>query len=559
MSARRAPVLAATDLPLALFVLSAAAALWPAHDRSLCGPPLAALAIGFVLYLVISRACTASRVWLFAAGTVVVGGAIFALYFLTQYPYLDYPDKVGIISRTADSLRGLVPPLSRWAPNRNSVATCLEGVLFLAAALAWTRAHWLPRIAWGLPAVVLAAALLLTASRGAWMAVAVTAGLWLVLGSRWIRSHRWASVLPTAAPLVIGLGACLWLAVGAAAAPPGGLGWLFGRSDRLDLYRQSLWLIRDYPLTGVGLGGQFALALSRYVLLIQVPYLTYSHNLYLEVWLQQGLLGAASWVWLLAAFVLSAGVWSRAEHPVLARGAGLGVLAMLLHGIVDARQYVDVWCWLPFFALLGLHAAAVRTSGPAVLGRGLHAIPALLAVLFVGATLWALRPVTAAVWANLGAVRQTAAETWATDTPGERRAWLLSQAEADFRRALAIAPSHPSANFRLGLLLMNAGRFDEAERRLGVAWEHDQRNTAAQKALGLTRVWLGNLSAAAPLLQSVPGIADELNTWGSWRASQGQTELAVRAYRMSLRLAPDQPPVREALAALEKAVTPDRQ
>ena len=88
--------------------------------------------------------------------------------------------------------------------------------------------------------------------------------------------------------------------------PPAALGRIFDRPDRLDLYRQSLWLIRDYAFTGVGLGGQFALALSRYVLLIQVPYLTYLHNLYLEVWLQQGLIGAAAWVWLLTAFVLSA-------------------------------------------------------------------------------------------------------------------------------------------------------------------------------------------------------------------------------------------------------------
>ncbi len=558
MSARRAPVLAATDLPLTLFLLSAAVAVWPAHDRGLCWSPLAALAAGFVLYAVISRTCSGSRLWLLAAGTVVLGGAVFALYFLTQYPYLDYPDKVGVISRTADSLRGLAPPLGGWAPNRNSVATCLEGVLFLAAALTWARAHWLPRIAWGLTAVVLAAALLLTASRGAWLAVAAGAGLWLVLGSRWVAPRRWASVVLIAAPLVIGLGACLWLAAGGVASPPAGLGWIVSRSDRLDLYRQSLWLIRDYPFTGVGLGGQFALALSRYVLLIQVPYLTYSHNLYLEVWLQQGLLGAAAWVWLLAAFVLSAGSWSRAEHPVLAQATGLGVVVMLLHGIVDARQYVDIWCWLPFFALLGLHAAAARTAGPSAHSRRVHSISALLAVLFVGATLWALRPVTAAVWANLGAVRQTAADTWAPDTPGDRRTFLLARAETDFRRALAIAPSHRSANFRLGLLLTNAERFHEAAERLQVAWDQDRRNTARQKALGLARVWLGEVAAALPLLRPLPGMVEELNTWGWWRASRGQTELAIRAYRTSLQLAPDQPAVRAALETLEKTVTPDR-
>ena len=105
---------------------------------------------------------------------------------------------------------------------------------------------------------------------------------------------------------------------------------------------------------------------------------------------------------------------------------------------------------------------------------------------------------------------------------------------------------------------MNDGRFDEAEQRLRVAWDQDHRNTAAQKALGLARVWLGDLAAALPLLRSVPGIVEELNTWGWWRASQKQPELAIRAYRMSLQLAPDQPRVRTALEALEEAASRDR-
>jgi hypothetical protein len=63
----------------------------------------------------------------------------------------------------------------------------------------------------------------------------------------------------------------------AAAADPSGWSFLTDAS-RLDLYRHSLSLVQDFPFTGIGLGDQFAMVLSRHALLIQVPFLTYPHN-----------------------------------------------------------------------------------------------------------------------------------------------------------------------------------------------------------------------------------------------------------------------------------------
>ena len=68
-----------------------------------------------------------------------------------------------------------------------------------------------------------------------------------------------------------------------------------GRPDRLDVYGQAVTLLRDMPFTGLGAGDQFAAAVSRYVLLIQVPFITYAHNLTLQLWLAYGLFGLAAW------------------------------------------------------------------------------------------------------------------------------------------------------------------------------------------------------------------------------------------------------------------------
>jgi len=81
---------------------------------------------------------------------------------------------------------------------------------------------------------------------------------------------------------------------------------LFIRPDRLDAYRNSIYLIQDFPLTGIGLGEQFAMVFSRYALLLRHPFLSYSHNLYLDLWLEHGLLGATAWLWLMAALYQAA-------------------------------------------------------------------------------------------------------------------------------------------------------------------------------------------------------------------------------------------------------------
>ena len=112
--------------------------------------------------------------------------------------------------------------------------------------------------------------------------------------------------------------------------------------------------------------------LSRYVLLIQVPFLTYSHNLYLQTWLELGLPGMLALAWLLTVFFVSLTVLPQLRHRTLAQATALGLLATFLHGIVDARQYVDLWTGLPVFVLLGLHAALVTPGETAPMKRSSH-------------------------------------------------------------------------------------------------------------------------------------------------------------------------------------------
>jgi len=547
--------LAALDLPLAFFLLSAIIGVWPAYDRSTCWKPLAALVAGFLLYGLISRLATSHAWWRAIATAIVLTGVLLSLYFVTQYDHLGYPEKVGAIGRLGALIGRIIPPAAIWVPHTNSVATFLEGVLFLAVGLVLVAERWAWRVAGTVSAGLIGLALLMSASRGAWLAVLVASVLWVAL--HW-RPARVAVI--AGAVLVVGLVIIVIVrgditVLGDIPIVDRTLAPLFIRPDRLDVYRNSVYLIQDFFLTGIGLGEQFPMVLSKYALLIQVPFLTYSHNLYLEVWLQQGLLGAVAWLWLMAALYQAARTHAKPGPDFLYQATWLGLTAVFVHGISDARQYADLWCWFPFFGLLGLDAAILLRRAHATPQRRCWMFPAALVGVFLVVVLVSLNPVPATWHANLGCVLQARADLPASLEDGQR-APLRQEAADHYRRAIQIAPHDRTAQQRLGVMLADENRFHEAVEHLEMAWQADPGNTTTHKALGLAYVWVGELERAKPLLQDVPDIVQELNVWGWWRGTQQQTEQSMDAYRMSLLLDPDQPGVRERLEQLEMEPAP---
>ena len=539
------------DLPLALFLFSAILGQWPAYDRSLCWKTRAFLVAGFLLYVLISRLGTSHARWRAIATILVLACVLLSLYFVTQYDHFGYPETVGAISRLGAFIGKLVPPFAIWTPFDNGVATFLEGGLFLAVALTLTAERRAWRVAGAIGVGLIALALLMSTSRGAWLAVLVAATLWVAL--YW----RPAGVaVAGGAILMAGLAIAVIVrqditVLGDIPIVDRTLAPLFIRPDRLHVYRNSLYLIQDFPLTGIGLGGQFAMVLSKYALLIQVPFLTYSHNLYLEIWLQHGLLGAVAWLWLMAALYQAARTHAKPGPDLLVQSTWLGLTAVFIHGFTDARQYSDLWCWFPVFGLLGLDAALLlRRRQTVSLGRR-WIFPAAVVGVFLVVVFFSLHPVPATWHANLGCVRQAQGDLQPLLSDGQR-AKLRQEAEMHYRRAIEIDPDDRTAQQRLGLMMVDEGRFDEAVDHLQRAWQANPENTTTRKALGLAYVWVGDLERARPLLQTIPGVVDELNVWGGWRSTvKHQIPQGINAYRMSLLLRPDQPPVQERIDQLK--------
>ncbi|MCP4544036.1 MAG: tetratricopeptide repeat protein [Chloroflexi bacterium] len=542
--------LAPLDLPLLLFLLSAVFGLWPAYDRSLCWNTLIALVAGVLFYVLVSRLAVSHHWWRAIAIFIVSMSALLSLYFITQYDHFGYPEKIKMVNRLGAFIGGIVPSVAIWIPVDNSVAAFLEGGLFLAIALVLAEKQYKWRICGGIGVGLIALALLMSTARGAWLAVLVALALWLTLYWR-----------PARVIFVVGALLALGLAIYTVVQRDAMVLMdipiinrilipLFNRSGQFDVYRNSFYLIQDFLLTGIGLGKQFAMEYPLYALLVRHQFLTCSHNLYLEVWLEQGLLGIVAMLWLITALYQTARTVAKRGADFLYQGAWLGLTAIFLHGIIDARPYVDLWCWFPFFGLLGLNAA-VSLRRASIIPRGKHwVLPASVVGIFLVTILVSFAPLPATWHANQGCVLQARADLLVS-LDDRQKASLRQQAVAHYERAIQIAPDNRTAQQRLGLILVDEMQFQDAVEHLEAAWQSDPNNTTTHKALGLAYVWVGELEKAQPLLQDVKDIVSELNTWAWWRGNQQQMEQSLNAYRMSLLLDPDQPDVRERLEQLE--------
>ena len=517
---------------LALLGLSAGQSLWSAYDPTLSRPMLLVLLGSLGLFFAIINA--PHRTGLMAAGLVLAAG-LAALYFAGQYEHFHYLDETGWPAGLGRLSGSYLPDLVFFVPHPNAVAAVLEGALPLSLALAWPTQRSRQRLWWGLAGLLLVYGLVVSGSRGAWVGLAAALGLWLLAISG--RGLRLVLAGLVAAGVALGLYASQRPdLLSLPAMTPASV--LETAHSRLALYRNSLYLVTDYPFTGIGLGDVFAMVYSRYQLLIQVPFLTYSHNLFLSITLAMGLPGLAAFIWLLAAFYRFVFQVERAggngQDMALFRASWLGASAIFIHGLVDAPQFAAPgWTMPMLFALPGLAVAAGRQVTepdraaypyrPWLAGAG-------LAGLLLAFMVWQ-RPVVGAWYANIGAIYQTRAELAPGLDETERQA-NAGLAVAYFERALNWEPAQPAANRRFGLMALDHEMFEIAVTHLELAYRGQPGNQATLKSLGLAYLWTGQLDRARELLQQLDDqaeLVEELNNWRRWWETNDRAALSLYA------------------------------
>lgn len=428
-------------------------------------------------------------------------------------------------------------------------ANNLAGILALAIPLnAALAVHWVKQNAKG-KAFALGALLLfllfglaLTGSRGAWLALAFV-GVFLLVGYFvWGgRVRRTAVMMPV---FVIAVCAIVLVSVWVLNSFPEWSRYItrfLGASDneipRPVLYRQVWRLIQDYFFTGSGLA-TFPMVYATYALQAHVYILPHAHNLWLQIWMEQGLPGVIAFGWFAASFY--EWVWKkRAALNWLALGGLAATTAMLVHGLFDAAfWYNDVtrmFLFLPFaFTVAGIGSAPAWKRDLKI-GAAIGAAALLALVLYWNAaqTRW---------YANAGSLKQTRIELQAYAFPHMLVEYVrhdgdLSDAESYFRQTLEHDAQDVTANQRLAMILLARGQYESALALAQAAYQRDAENSVTWQLLGDAYLALGRAEQAYTFWSRVSNAAHLLNVEAAIRFERnGDRERALRTRELAGRV-----------------------
>ena len=325
---------------------------------------------------------------------------------------------------------------------------------------------------------------------------------------------------------------------------------------RLEYWERSLYLLSDYPFTGVGLGADAArLVLKTYFLTADSEepegflwqWLDYrfphSHNIYLQSYLEQGLLGFVGLaLFTLVAAVLGVTTLRRAEDAEV-RGAVVamlgGVIAMLLAGLTSKAPLTSFGLVLLLGLAGGLGAAsrvpssaagclvakrprwaALSVLGPVALASAL--VSAGL-VMSRGVQLEALSPsrwlATASL--NIGALETLRLAKGGSIPLDEWRA-RGEMATPWLQRAAALLPDSPSPYLQLAALKLRDRDDSRFKSYMAEALERaDPRDTEVLFQIGRLHRQHGDVS---PTLAAWARIDPE---WGRWTGLGPRGQLVV--------------------------------
>ncbi len=542
------------NLGLAVFLVTALIGVWAASDREAAWAKFWLIAASVLLFYALSNLAP-DGLWV-VVGSLVLLGDVISLCFLLASNGQEPTLAARIFIRAGLGAPSFIPAIQAAPPNHDIVGGLLAMLQPFTLALGW--------FAWKehlkgifslvlLSSVLCSVSLIATGSFSAWLALGVGLGIWFLweacrlLESR-LRLRKsflfWASILVcflVSGVLLFGLTSRLPTLANSVPTAA-------SFTTRLQLYRNTLELVPDFLFTGGGLAA-FSGLYSQYIL--GVPYFMfgYSHNLYLDLVMEQGLPGLVAFLtvifgslWLLVSPLqrLESG-----EHQLtlLSWAILAALIVLLVNGLGDDPLYGQSGTAL-LFLVPGMAVAVYKPTQKSLGVQGapdnnkrLTTRPVFRVAPFAlaGALVLVLvfyRPVLAGWYADLGSVEMARIELAGWPTGKWESNNIVSElrfAREHFIRSLSIEPSNVTAHYRLGMIAMLERRYDTALLHLEAAHQADPHHRGLQKQLGFSYLWSGQVDSGLQLLYQMPGLRGELDAYTWWWHTQGRDDLAAIA------------------------------
>ena len=344
-------------IPALVFVVAGAISVVAAPNRTAGLGLYRAYIIEPILFAFVLTHCaiTSRRALLVLAGFGVAGVVVGAA---NSAVVLD-----ALRTHTYDVIQ--TPPVVIYT-TANALALFLGPLIAVAGSLVLYSSDRTTRLASGAFLLVAVPSMILSFSRGGYLALAAVAiGLAL--------SHRrrvWLLAGVATAGVLVALIPPIFHRISVEFQNTNGTTF-FGRAGRIELWTAALKMLREHPIFGAGLSG-FAERVAPFWNPTHPERFIDPHNIVLNFWVETGVLGVIAFAWILViGFRVTWRGWhdaptGYAPQPVIVwqaieLGLLLALVAIVIHGLVDVPYFKNDLS-LQFWALIGLALARTKNT-----------------------------------------------------------------------------------------------------------------------------------------------------------------------------------------------------
>ena len=297
-----------------------------------------AVHLSFILfYFVVVNTIRTKTQWLALIKLFLLSSFVVALYGVLQ-------NFVGVQGAESwldeDMFEGIRVRVYSFFNNPNVLGEFLVYTIPLCAAMLWGKMNKAYKTLFGFILISMAACMIFTWSRGAWLGVFFACALFLVImDKRWVFFGVLALLLLPLLMVLSGNTTILERLIS-----------IGNTADTSTAYRVSIWkasvnIIQDYWVSGIGVGSKAYGSVYPLYALSGANFALHSHNLYLQVLVEMGVIGIGALLSMIVAFVRQVfsdkviGAHKTDVHAKLVIALGAGLLGFLLQGFTDYVWY----------------------------------------------------------------------------------------------------------------------------------------------------------------------------------------------------------------------------
>jgi len=540
------------DWLIVIFLITAWTGYWASYDKTAAWSKIWLIVIAVLLYYSLAAQANENLIWI--SSIFFCLGVGVSIYFFLTHDFVSIPRKLEFVNRIGRWIMENRPQVT-WTPiHPNYVA----GVVAITTPFGFHPAWKLSKnikasvvLIYGFLGVGLAISLfafIMATSRGAVMAVASAAGIWLlwrIVSVSRINLRLGHEAFFPSLTLFFLVIVVVVLYMGPARSGNAISGQdKFGTGSRAELFLRSTYFLAEFPFTGGGLDS-FPGLYSQYILDVPFYHVPNSHNVFLEVFVEQGVFGGLSFL-----LIYIAGIWIAArsvakdiplEDLVFSWLVLFALVIAFVHGMVDDYLYYKNGTILAFF-LIGVSLIHSPITIRPDKQKNIKYEVVVASAIFVLVAIFCvvnLNTIRSVWYANLGAVEMTQVELngfplneWA----GDKNVSRLGMAESTLLSSLQFDSHNRTANYRLGLISLSRRDFSSALNYLLTAYHQSPQHRGIVKSLGYCYVWLGDIDNARLLLKNIPESKSELDVYIWWWGTQGRDDLSKNAAVMSSEL-----------------------